>query len=226
MRTLTAFIRSADWFIKHELPRVLLGTMLGDEVVGLSEKARPLLSRHLVVLDLWCLCQFFLLLMTTLSFPLEGLPRPISYPQGFGGRDWFHSLAPGLGGWFHFFQFTVIGSGRGHDPSQPQRESVLELLLEFLTPRSLPSASLAKRQGGGLEILRAILATIWRGACWRTKPEQRTGLSVATGQISECITWAPRSRGDRSTQEFCNYTSWSIAFFSLNQLEMGFCLLK
>lgn len=82
----------------------------------------------------------------------------------------------------------MTGSGREHDPRQPQRESVLELLLEFLTPRSLPSASLAKRQGGGLEILRAVLATIWWEACWRTKPEQRrTGLSVATGQISECI---------------------------------------
>ena len=66
---------------------MLLGTMLGDEGVGLSEKARPLLSRHLVVLDLWCLCLFLLLLMITLSFPLEGLPCPISYPQGFGGRD-------------------------------------------------------------------------------------------------------------------------------------------
>lgn len=45
---------------------MLLGTMLGDEGVGLSEKARPLLSRHLVVLDLWCLCLFLLLLMITL----------------------------------------------------------------------------------------------------------------------------------------------------------------
>ena len=43
----------------------------------------------------------------------------------------------------HAFQATAIGSGREHDPGQPQGQSVLELLLELLALSS--SASLAIR---------------------------------------------------------------------------------
>ena len=43
----------------------------------------------------------------------------------------------------HVFQAIAIGSGREHDPGQPQSQSFLELLLELLALSS--SASLAKR---------------------------------------------------------------------------------
>lgn len=153
MITLTEFICPTDKFIKHNC--IACACYSAKRWRCMDEQEGEVAALK----GFSCTRPLFVAFIVSIS-PFEnhtlisfwGTLLPIFYPQGFGkGTD--STLAPWLGSWarlqqprvyVQFFQATVIGLRREHDPSQSQREWVLELLLELLGLRSSSFAGVAK----------------------------------------------------------------------------------